>query len=125
MAGQRTREIGVKKVLGASKAGLLLQLMSDLGKTLLLASVIGCVGSGLWIMNWLDSYALKMELLPYHFALPAGNVIGLTLMTVILHMLRAASVNPITVLRNEQRSYPAKPDLPDTTTNTDLTAPIE
>lgn len=98
---QRTKEIGIRKVMGASTNSLLVLLSRDFMLLVLVAFVIGAPLAW-WVMNnWLQSFAYKAPVSVWIFLL-AGISAGLiALITVILQAVKAAASNPITSLRNE------------------------
>jgi putative ABC transport system permease protein len=98
---QRTKEIGVRKVLGASVRSILALVGKDyvwlMGVAILLASPLTW-----WIMNnWLQEFANRISLAWWIFALPSLLVILVALITVSIHTLQAARTNPATALRYE------------------------
>lgn len=100
-AVQRTKEIGVRKVLGATIQSIL-GLMSKEYLLLLLVSILLAVPVAWWVMRgWLQEFAYRIELSWWIFALPSIVVVGIALTTVSLHTLRAARTNPARALRYE------------------------
>ncbi|MEQ1588641.1 MAG: ABC transporter permease, partial [Cyclobacteriaceae bacterium] len=98
---QRTKEIGVRKVLGASIRSILALVGKDyvllMGVAILLATPLTW-----WIMNsWLQEFANRISLAWWIFALPSLLVILVALVTVSIHTLQAARTNPATALRYE------------------------
>lgn len=100
-AVQRTKEIGVRKVLGATIQSIL-ALMSKEYLLLLLVSILLAVPVAWWVMSgWLQAFAYRIALSWWIFALPSVVVVGIALTTVSLHTLRAARTNPARALRYE------------------------
>jgi putative ABC transport system permease protein len=98
---QRTKEIGVRKVMGASVPGILL-LVSRSYVELIGAAIIISIPVSWWIMtNWLEGFATRIPLSWPIFAVPSLLVIVLALVTVGLHTLRAAKADPVKALRYE------------------------
>jgi putative ABC transport system permease protein len=98
---QRTKEIGVRKVLGASVSSILTLISRDY---LFLMSVAILFATPLtwWIMNnWLQEFASRISLTWWIFALPSLMVILVALLTVSIHTLKAAHTNPSKALRYE------------------------
>ncbi len=98
---QRTKEIGVRKVLGASVRSILAMVGKDymllMGVAILLATPLTW-----WIMNnWLQEFANRISLAWWIFALPSLLVILVALVTVSIHTWQAARTNPATALRYE------------------------
>ena len=101
VAEQRTREIGVRKVLGASILDLWTLLSQEfvilVGLSLIIGSPIAA-----WIMHgWLQNYAYHATLSWWIFALAGAGAIALTLLTVSWQTIRAAMANPVNSLKAE------------------------
>lgn len=98
---QRTKEIGVRKVLGASVSSVLTLVSRDY---LLLMGIAILIATPLtwWIMNnWLQEFANRITLAWWIFALPSIAVVMVALLTVSIHTLKAAQTNPAKALRYE------------------------
>jgi putative ABC transport system permease protein len=98
---QRTKEIGVRKVLGASVSGIVALVGKDY-ITLMAAAILVATPIAVWIMNtWLQSFAYRIDLSWWIIAIPSLCVIFVALATVSLHTLKAARTNPARSLRYE------------------------
>jgi putative ABC transport system permease protein len=98
---QRTKEIGVRKVLGASVPGILM-LMSRDYLFLLGVSIATATPLAWWIMSgWLEGFATRIPLSWAIFAIPSALVIAIALLTAGVHTLRAAQADPVKALRYE------------------------
>jgi putative ABC transport system permease protein len=101
MAIQRTREIGIRKVLGATVPGLILLLFKDFLRLIIIALLIASPLAA-WLMNkWLHDFAYRTPLSGWIFALTGLLAITITFLTVGWRGLRVARVNPADSLRAE------------------------
>ena len=101
MAEQRTKEIGIRKVLGASVFSIVTLLSKEFIRLILTALLIASPIAW-WVMNqWLQGFAYKITVDWWMFALAGGLVIILALVTISFQSIKAALVNPVKSLRNE------------------------
>ena len=100
-AEQRTKEIGVRKVLGASVGSIVALLSKDFLKLVLIAIVIASPVAW-WAMNrWLQDFAYKIDIEWWVFALAGLLAVGIALLTVSFQSVKAALMNPVKSLRSE------------------------
>lgn len=97
----RTREIGIRKVLGASVPGLLVLMSRDFVKLVLIASVIAIPVVYFVAREWLSNYAFHMGLGVSVFLVPPVLLLTLTLATICAQSLKTAMTNPVKSLRSE------------------------
>ncbi|MFM9947812.1 MAG: ABC transporter permease, partial [Saprospiraceae bacterium] len=98
---QRTKEIGVRKVLGASVAGITGLLAKDFMKIVLVSFVLASPIAW-WAMNtWLDDFAYRVDLQWWIFALAGIGAVAIAFLTVGFQSVRAALANPVRSLRSE------------------------
>jgi putative ABC transport system permease protein len=101
MAIQRTKEISIRKVLGATIPGLIFLLFRDFLRLVVVALLIASPVAA-WLMNkWLHDFAYRIPLSGWIFVLTGLLAITITFLTVGWQGLRAARVNPATSLRAE------------------------
>lgn len=101
MAIQRTKEVGVRKVLGASVPGLLILMSKEYVILMAIAIVLSIPLTGLIMNNWLQDFANRIALEWWLFAGPSAAVIFIALLTVSAHTLKTARTNPVKSLRYE------------------------
>jgi putative ABC transport system permease protein len=101
MAEQRTKEIGVRKVLGATVSNLVNMLSKDFIKLVLLAAIIA-VPFGWWAMSkWLEDFAYRINMSWWIFPLAISIAVIIALCTVSFQAIKAALNNPVKSLKTE------------------------
>jgi len=100
-ASQRIREIGIRKVLGASVASLVALLTQEVFVLVGVAFAVGGVPAYILLMRWLEGFAYRIDLGPGVFLLAGGVVLLIALATVSSQALRAATADPIRALRSD------------------------
>jgi putative ABC transport system permease protein len=100
-ASLRTKEIGVRKVLGASVGGVVVLLSKDFTKLVLMAFVLA-VPLGWWMMDkWLSNFAYRIEMKLTSFVIAGALALLIAWVTVSYQSVKAAIVNPIKSLKSE------------------------
>jgi putative ABC transport system permease protein len=101
MALQRTREIGIRKVLGSSVPDIIVLLSKGFMKSVLLSIVIACP-LGRWLMEkWLQSFPYRTTIPVWVFVVSGLMVIGIAFLSVASQTLRAALTKPAETLKYE------------------------
>ncbi|WP_259015956.1 ABC transporter permease [Emticicia fluvialis] len=100
-AEQRIKEIGVRKVLGASIAGIVMILTRDFVNLVLIAAMIAFPVSWWAMHTWLQNFAYHIEIKWWVFALAGIMAIGIALITISYHTIKAALMNPVKSLKSE------------------------
>ncbi len=100
-AEQRTKEIGVRKVLGASVGGIVAMLSKDFAKLVLIASVIAFPVAWWAMHKWLQSFAYRINISWWVFVIAGVAAILIALITVSFQAIKAAIANPVKSLRTE------------------------
>ena len=98
---RRTREIGIRKVLGATAAQVVKLIAAESTVLLGLASAVSWPLSYLALQSWLEGFAYRIEPAPWVFLLATGVVMILTLLLVALQSAGAALRSPADSLRYE------------------------
>jgi len=98
---QRTKEIGVRKVLGASVASIVVLLSQDFLKLVLVAIVIATPIAWYGMDQWLKDFAYKIDMQWWIFALAGFLATGIALLTVSFQSIKAALINPVKSLKRE------------------------
>ncbi|MFI5193163.1 MAG: ABC transporter permease [Chitinophagales bacterium] len=98
---QRTREIGIRKVLGASASGIVGLLSGDFVKLVILAFIIACPLSWLAMHQWLQGFAYRTTLNESTFLLAGAGALLIAVLTISFQAIKAALANPVESLRSE------------------------
>lgn len=100
-ATQRTKEIGIRKVLGSSESKIFLLLSTEYLRLVGLSIVIAMPLIYFGMNNWISSFPYQTKISPWIFLWSGGMVLIISLMTVTFQTLKAAQTNPINSLRYE------------------------
>jgi hypothetical protein len=100
-AERRRKEIGIRKVLGATEAGIVYLLSNDFTRLVGVAIGLALPVSYLLASTWLEGFAYKITLQPWYFLLAGLLALGTALLTVSLQAFKAARINPVECLKDE------------------------
>ncbi|CAN5821872.1 ABC transporter permease [soil metagenome] len=98
---KRTKEISVRKILGATAIQIVALISKDFIKLVLVAACIAIPVAWYFLQNWLKDYAYHIGIDVWFFMLPVALIVVIALLTVLYQSLRAAFTNPAKSLRTE------------------------
>ena len=101
MAEQRTKEIGIRKVLGASVSNITTLLTKDFIQLILLAVIIAIPMSYFAMYRWLQDFAFRIDLSWWIFVIAGFIALLIGILTVSFQAIKAAVANPVKSLRTE------------------------
>lgn len=101
-AEQRTKEIGIRKVLGASVGGLVTLMSKDFSRLVVIAFLL-CAPLSWWLLDWYleETYEYRVDVPWWVFPMTGAIALTFALIIVATQALRAATANPVNSLRNE------------------------
>lgn len=100
-AEQRTKEFGIRKVLGATVANIVSLLSQDFLKLVTISFCIAAPLAGYFMYQWLQGFAFKIELSWWIFALSGATALLVALLTIGVQAIQSAVANPVKSLRSE------------------------
>ena len=100
-AEQRTKEVGIRKILGASVDSIVFTLIGDFLKWIVLANVIAWPIAWYVINKWLQNFAYRIDISWWMFLLSGGVALLIAILTVSFQAIKAATANPVKSLRYE------------------------
>lgn len=98
---QRQKEIGIRKVLGASVSNIIMLLSKEFTKWVLFANLIAWPIAYYFMSRWLENFAYRETMTPGVFVLSGAVALGIALLTVSFQALKAAMANPVEALKCE------------------------
>jgi putative ABC transport system permease protein len=100
-AERRTKEIGIRKVLGARTRDIVRLLVWQFSRPVIIANVIAWPVAWWLMRDWLNNFDQRIPLTPVPFVIAAAVALGIAVATVVGHSVRVARANPIHALRYE------------------------
>ena len=101
MVISRTKEIGLRKVLGSGRGGIMRLLLWQFGKPVLVANVLAWPAAYVAMSRWLEGFARRVELDAWMFLAAAAVTLTVALLTVLAHVWAIARIRPVVALRHE------------------------
>ena len=96
---QRTKEIGIRKILGASVSEIVFMLSKQFTRWVLVANIVAWPIAYYVMRNWLKDFAYRVEINPWFFLISGALALALALLAVGTHAIKAATANPVESLR--------------------------
>ena len=101
MSEQRTKEIAIRKILGAKTASIMAKLSKEIVILVILANIIAWPVSAYFMNGWIESFAYRTNIGVMVFIFSAISALGIAILTVAYQSIKAATANPVDSLRNE------------------------
>lgn len=99
--GQRTKEIGIRKVLGSNVNGILKMFSIDFLKLILISGIIATPITWYFMDQWLQGYTYRTDIQWWYFVVAIVAVISVTFITISYQTIKVASISPVKSLRSE------------------------
>jgi putative ABC transport system permease protein len=96
----RTNEIGIRKIMGASVAGVTMMLSRDFASLVVIGVVVAAPIAWLAMNRWLESFAFRIEISGWYFLVAGAIALAVALLTVSYQSIRAALADPVKALRS-------------------------
>ena len=100
-AERRTKEIGIRKTLGATTRSIIGLLTKEIGQLIIIANIIAWPIAWLAMNKWLQNFAYRIEMSWWIFAIAGISALGIAWLTVSIQVTKAARANPVESLRYE------------------------
>jgi putative ABC transport system permease protein len=99
---KRTKEIGIRKVLGSSVAGITALFLKDFMTVVVVAGLVACPVAWIVMQRWLQGYAYRVNITMMPFIVSVGILMLMTVVLIILQTTKAALTKPVESLRNNE-----------------------
>jgi hypothetical protein len=97
----RVKEIGIRKILGASVGNIARLLSKDSMRTIIIGILVGCPSAWWGLNQWLMSFEYRITISPWIFIAAASAIIFIAGLTIVVQVVRAAHTNPVSSLKQE------------------------
>jgi len=101
MMAQRTKEISIRKVLGANISAIVILLSSEFMRLAIISCIIASPFILLWAKNWLNNFAFRININLMIFIIPTILLLLISIMTIGFQIIKAAIENPVNALKHE------------------------
>ncbi|MGD1957703.1 MAG: ABC transporter permease [Fulvivirga sp.] len=98
---KRKKEIGIRKVLGASVNQIITLLSKDFLLLIAMAGIISLPITYLIVRKWLETYAYRIDISPWLFVIPAGFVLAVAFLTIFFRTFHVSHANPVIALKDD------------------------
>jgi ABC-type antimicrobial peptide transport system permease subunit len=98
---KRTKEIGIRKVLGASVASIISLFIKEILPLILIAGLVACPIAWLLMNGWLTDYAYRISLTATPFIISVSGLIFITAFLIVIQTIKAGTAGPVKSLRTE------------------------
>lgn len=96
----RSKEIAIRKVLGAKRSSIILNLSGTTLILNMLAGLVASVFSYYYLTDWLNQYAFQLDLTVLHFALPVAGLLAVVVLVIIIQSMSLLTRNPVSAINN-------------------------